>query len=65
MDPDRAQEIAQRDQLWASLRALRPEIGRLAAEDLDGSERQCQLVVLLARIVASELDFRQKAAGQD
>jgi hypothetical protein len=58
MDPDEAQEIAERDQLWASLRSLRPEIERLAAGDWDASEQQRQLVTLLARIVAAELDFR-------
>src|SRR5436309_1630583 len=31
MEPKEAQEISERDQLWASLRALRPEIDRLAA----------------------------------
>ena len=49
MDPMSAQETAERDQLWASLRALRPEIDRLAAGELDASERQRQLVVVLAR----------------
>jgi hypothetical protein len=39
MDPEEAQEIAERDQLWASLRALRPEIERLAAGQWDASER--------------------------
>jgi hypothetical protein len=58
MEPERAQEIAERDQLWASLRALRPEIDRLAAGQWDGSERQRQVVLLIARIVAAELDFR-------
>jgi hypothetical protein len=63
MDSDQAKEISERDQLWASLRALRAEIDRLAAADFDGSERQRQLVQLLARIVASELDFRAREAG--
>lgn len=49
-----------RDQLWASLRALRPEIDRLAAGHLEPNERGAQLVVLLARIVGAELDFRLK-----
>jgi len=62
MDPERAQEILGRDQLWASLRALRPDIDRLAAGDLDSSERERQLIVLLARIVAAELDFRDRDA---
>jgi hypothetical protein len=60
MDPDEAQEIAERDQLWASLRSLRPEIDRLAAGDWDASERQRQVVTLLARIVAAEMDHRAR-----
>lgn len=63
MDPGRARESAQRDQLWASLRVLRPEIERLAAGELERSERQRQIVVLLARIVAAEMDFRARDAG--
>src|SRR4051794_5929104 len=54
MDPEQAQEVAERDQLWASLRALRPEIDRLARGDLVGDERDRQLVLLLARIVLAE-----------
>jgi hypothetical protein len=62
MDPDRAQELAQRDQLWASIRALRPHIDRLAVEGFGGSIVDAQLVTLLARIVAAELDFRARDA---
>jgi hypothetical protein len=62
MDPDQAQEISERDQLWASLRGLQPEIVQLAAGERDGSERQERLVVLLARIVVAEMGFRQKDA---
>ncbi len=58
MDPEQAQEISERDQLWASLRALRPEIDRLADGDFDSSERQRQIVLLVARIVKAEMDFR-------
>jgi hypothetical protein len=65
MDPIRAQETSERDQLWASLRALRPEIGRLAAGEFDGSDRQKQLVLVLARIVAAEMTFRAREAGTD
>jgi hypothetical protein len=60
MEPDQAQEISERDQLWASLRALRSEIDRLAQGQFDSSERQREMIVLLARIVASELDFRSR-----
>lgn len=63
MDPAQAQEHSERDQLWASLRALRSEIDRLARGELDGSEQQKQVVVLLSRIVAAEMDFRTRDAG--
>ena len=62
-DPDNIQEISERDQLWASLRGLQAEIQRLAEGELDGSARQQQLIVLLARIVAAEMSFRAKDAG--
>jgi energy-converting hydrogenase A subunit M len=62
MDADKIQEISERDQLWASLRGLHEEIERLAAGQLDDSERQRQLTVLLARIVAAEMSFRAKDA---
>jgi hypothetical protein len=65
MDPTEAQETAERDQLWASLRALRPQIDRLAAGEFDGSLIQQQLVVVLARIVAAEMTYRAAAAGGD
>ena len=62
MDADRIQTIAARDQLWASLRALRGEIDQLAAGEFDRSERERQIVQLLARIVAAELGFRDDEA---
>jgi hypothetical protein len=58
MSPDDFQTVAARDQLWASLRALRPDIERLAAGEFGASEREWELVRLLARIVAAELAFR-------
>jgi hypothetical protein len=61
MDPERAREISERDQLWASLRALRADIDLLATGGLDGSDRQRQVVTLLARIVAAEMDYRARA----
>lgn len=64
MDSEDLQEISERDQLWASLRALRPEIDRLAAGDWDQSERQQKLVLLVARIVKAEMDFRARDAGE-
>ena len=60
MNPEEAQESSERDQLWASLRALRPEIELLAAGAFDGSDRQKQLVLVLARIVAAEMTFRAR-----
>jgi hypothetical protein len=63
MDPQRLQEISERDQLWASLRALRPEIDRIARGQFDSSEYQQQLFLVLARIVVAELDFREKDAA--
>ena len=65
MEPDRAQEISERDQLWASLRALRPEIERIAAGERGDSEREQQVVMLLARIVLAELNFRVRDAAPD
>lgn len=62
MDPISAQESSERDQLWASLRALRPEIDRLAAGEFTGSDRHKQLVAVLARIVAAEMTFRAREA---
>ncbi|HJZ92292.1 MAG TPA: hypothetical protein VKE40_15560 [Gemmataceae bacterium] len=63
MDPSDAQETSERDQLWASLRALRPQIDRLAAGDLDDSDLQRQISILLARIVVAELGYRAREAG--
>ena len=57
MNSERAREIAERDQLWASLRALRAEIDRLASGNLDGSPPEQQLVMLLARIVAAKRSY--------
>lgn len=62
MEPDEAQETSERDQLWASLRALRPEIEDLAAGEFRGSERQQRLVTIVARIVLAEMDFRARDA---
>ncbi len=60
MDPERAQAVAERDQLWASLRALRTDIDLLAQHKFDGSERQARIIQVLARIVAAEMDFRKQ-----
>jgi hypothetical protein len=65
MDPSQAQEISERDQLWASLRVLRPEIDRLAAGEFVEPGRRESIVVLLARIVATEMDFRERYAATE
>lgn len=54
----------ERDELWASLGALRPVIDRLAMGEFDGSARQQQMVTLLAKIVAAEMDFREERRGR-
>ncbi len=59
MEPEHIEAIAARDQLWASLRALQPEIDRLAAGELAGTERERQVIQVLARIVSAELTFRR------
>ncbi len=58
MDAQDLQAIAARDQFWASLRALRPEIDKLAAGDIGTTLREQELIRLLARVVAAELRFR-------
>ena len=63
MNPSDAQESSERDQLWASLRALRPDIERLAAGQVESSDRLIQITLLLARIVVAEMDFRERDAA--
>lgn len=58
MESEHAQTIAARDQLWASLRGLLPEIDQLAQGKRDDTERERQIIQLLARIVSAELGFR-------
>ncbi len=65
MESEEAREIAERDQLWASLRGLRPEIDRLAGGQFEATERQLQLIVVLARVVAAELDYRDRKAAAE
>ena len=65
MDPDRLQAIAARDQLWSSLRTLLPEIEPLAEGHFSGTERECEVVQLLARIVVAELRFRAEESNAD
>ena len=63
MDPDDMQAVAERDQLWASLRALQSEIELLASGSWADTERERQVMQLLARIVLAELSFRAKPRG--
>ncbi|MDB5310287.1 MAG: hypothetical protein JWO38_4489 [Gemmataceae bacterium] len=66
MGPMDGREIAERDQLWASLRALRPEIDRLAAGETEPADnRQRQLVQLLASVIAAEMDYRLRDAATE
>lgn len=58
LDPVRMEAVARRDELWASLHALRPAIDRLAKGVFDGSDLEQRIISLLARIVQAELDFR-------
>ena len=60
MEPEKAQEISERDQLWASLRVLKPEIERIATGEADVFQQQGEFVKLLARIILTELDYRQR-----
>ncbi|HEV3081709.1 MAG TPA: hypothetical protein VGY66_18160 [Gemmataceae bacterium] len=64
MDPEQVQATAARDQLWASLRQLVPEIDRLAQGLFDGTPRDQQVAQLLARIVSAELRFRAADTDQ-
>jgi hypothetical protein len=61
MDP-KQKEIAERDQLWATLRVLREDIDVLASGGFDGGERHRKIIGVLARVIASELDYRQRSS---
>ena len=63
MDPERMQAVAARDQLWASLRTLLPEIEKVSEGTFTGSEREKQVAQLLARIVIAELRFRTEESS--
>ena len=60
MEPLQAQDIAERDQLWANLRVLHREIERMATGEIGADGRQQQLAILLAKIVLAELDYRAR-----
>ncbi len=65
MDAERMQQIAERDQLWANLRALIPEIEPLALGQFENTRRQQEVAQLLARIVLAELRFRAEEGAVD
>ena len=44
---------------------MRPEIDRLATGLFDSSDRQKQIVSVVARIIAAEMDFRAKDASME
>jgi hypothetical protein len=65
MDAESLKAIAARDQFWASLRTLLPEIERLSTGTLSGTLREQELVQLLARVVLAELRFRAEFSGPE
>jgi hypothetical protein len=62
MDEERLQESAERDQLWASLRALLPQIEQIASGTFGDSPRDRQMIQILARVVSAELKYRAERA---
>lgn len=62
MEPDRAQETADRDQFWATIRILKPAIEKLAAGEFANTDTDRQVIQLIARVVVTELNFRAKQA---
>lgn len=62
MDSEHLQAIAARDQLWSSLRSLLPEIEPLAQGTFGNTERERQVLQVLARVVVAELQFRAERA---
>jgi hypothetical protein len=65
MEPDRAQEIAARDQFWATIRILQPAIEKLAAGEFTNTDTDRQVIQLIARVVVTELNFRAKQAESE
>ena len=59
-----AKDIADRDQLWAGLRVLRPQIEQLAGASEPLDSRDQQLAMLLARIVLAEVDHRARDGAE-
>jgi hypothetical protein len=65
MEADDLQAIAARDQFWSALRVLLPEIERIAAGQIEGTERERQITQLLARVVVAELHYRAASPPPD
>ena len=63
MDPNSARESSERDQLWASLRQLRPAVEALADGQFSGTEQERVLVRVLAQIISAELDYRSRSTS--
>jgi hypothetical protein len=58
MDEEHLKAIAARDQFWASLRTLLPDIEHIAAGRFEGTPREREVAQLLARVVLAELQFQ-------
>lgn len=63
MDEEHVKAVAARDQFWASLRVLLPEIEQLAEGSFQNSPRDRELAQLLARVVIAELEFQADEGG--
>jgi len=51
-----------RDQFWTSLQTLQPELVRIAQGEFDGTDRQKQLLRIIAQVTVFELKFRAEWA---
>ena len=60
MESEQAKEMVERDQLWASLRELRVIIEQFANGSPIETAQDRQIIVLLARIVVAEMDYRER-----
>ena len=65
MDPALRKRVRSETSCGPACARLRPEIDLLAAGDGQPAEHQRKLVVLLARIVAAEMDFRVRDAAAE
>ena len=58
MDEEYLRAVAARDQFWATLRTLLPEIERLADGEFGDEEISRKVAQLLARTALAELQFQ-------